>query len=459
VDLTGTGYDFAVVGESFYQDNLRRIAGRALANGETVVITALLVPDPDNPFSRSGRAMMITAEGGGCVGHFPEGEAVRYTPVWAALRESGKVGSCPGWLTGGAEGMAIGLQLALRSVEDCAAALGVAIPAAGKRPAPRPTTAPTPAPGAAPRETEQPELDACPHCATPLAPPPRKIKWQCPSCAKVIMVRNGPDGRRHFLREDQVKETVARWAEERERKRREHEEEERRVVEEERIRRETDRAQGVVFDEGGNLIEVVGESRFRAELSEIVSRSDRTDDGSEWEKVSTIATLTESGSAIRVTIDGKMVGFLSNDVAEKYAGTVRLLAKNGRTGALIVRASIVGKDGIYGVKLQDVPDPGDCAAKAEGVASPSAANAAEEDDALTAVVGEELTRAVSEASRVLGRPFNAKVSISASDGRADVRSRELEEINRASGGRVMDDTRRRLRERLGRDAAVYLIEE
>ena len=359
VDLTGTGYDFAVVGESFYQDNLRRLAGRGLANGETVVITALLVPDSDNPFSRSGRAMMIAAEGGGCVGHFPEGEAVRYTPIWAALRASGKVGSCPGWLTGGAEGIAIGLQLALRSVEDCATALGVTLPAVDER---RP--APPPAPAAAPRATEQPEPAACPHCAASLSPPPRKRRWQCPSCAKVIMVRTAPDGRRHLLREDQVEETTARWEEERERRRREQDEEARLAEEAERIRREVDRARGVVFDEeGGSLIEVVGESRFRAELSEIVSRADVADDGSDWEKVSTVATLTESGGAIRVTIDGKMVGFLSNDVADKYAGTVRLLAKNGR--ALIVRASIVGKDGIYGVKLQDVPDPGDCAPKAE----------------------------------------------------------------------------------------------
>lgn len=119
IDLLGRGFTLDIVGESFQQENLRRLDAGRLAGGVTVAFTALIVPDPDNPFSKSGHALMVAAEAFGPIGHFPEEEAKRYRGLSEMLLAIGAVGACPGWLVGGyGEEPRIGARLSIMSPEE-----------------------------------------------------------------------------------------------------------------------------------------------------------------------------------------------------------------------------------------------------------------------------------------------------------------------------------------------------
>jgi len=88
-----------VVGESYHQEELHKIAGDRLANGEKVVFTALIVPEPANPYDPN--AIMVIADGVGQIGHLPREHAVEYGGVAKYLSSREAVGVCEGWLTGG----------------------------------------------------------------------------------------------------------------------------------------------------------------------------------------------------------------------------------------------------------------------------------------------------------------------------------------------------------------------
>ena len=53
----GRGRDLEVVGESFYQDNLRRLAGARPGKPVRVEITAVLAAEDDNPYDRNAIAV------------------------------------------------------------------------------------------------------------------------------------------------------------------------------------------------------------------------------------------------------------------------------------------------------------------------------------------------------------------------------------------------------------------
>ena len=53
----GRGRDLEVVGESFYQDNLRRLAGARPGEPVRVEITAVLAAEDDNPYDRNAIAV------------------------------------------------------------------------------------------------------------------------------------------------------------------------------------------------------------------------------------------------------------------------------------------------------------------------------------------------------------------------------------------------------------------
>lgn len=431
VDFTAPAYEFNVVGESFYQDSLRRIAGKRLEAGETVVVPALVVPDYENPFSKSGRAVMVVLEGQPC-GHFAEGDAEAYARVSEKLKADGCVGSCGAWLTGGADGRSIGVKLALRSPSECAEQLGLQPPGQRTRSAPA-------------REPEYVNRE-CPYCAAALDPLPKRKK-KCPKCSQLIAVRTDSQGRRHLLREDQVQAVMEQWAQDEEQA-----EKERRFEVQEMS--EAERAQGVVFDAYGETLEVVGESRFRSALHRIVEATGLDANRADWTEVQRVAQLVPDEDCVRVNIDSSQVGFLSDDDAEEYADALQEFGERGRP--FLVRATIVGKAGRYGVKLEDVPDPLDCDPEEHRV---TAAAAAASDEALAAVAGEELTQVLKEACVRLGRNFEGSLTISAEEGRVDIKSPDLEDFNRAEPGRVLDETRARLKARLGWDVPVYLIEE
>lgn len=119
IDLLGRGFTLEIVGESFRQESLRRLDGGRLAGGVTVAFTALVVPDPDNPFSKSAHGVMVAAEGFGPIGHLSEDEAKRYRSLSEMLLGIGAVGACPGWLVGGyGEAQSIGARLSIMSPEE-----------------------------------------------------------------------------------------------------------------------------------------------------------------------------------------------------------------------------------------------------------------------------------------------------------------------------------------------------
>ncbi len=119
IDLLGRGFTLDIVCESFQRESLRRLDGGPLAGGATVAFTALIVPDPDNPFSKSGHALMVAAEGYGPIGHFSEEEARRYRGLSEMLLAIGAVGACPGWLVGGyGEPPSISARLSITSPEE-----------------------------------------------------------------------------------------------------------------------------------------------------------------------------------------------------------------------------------------------------------------------------------------------------------------------------------------------------
>lgn len=89
-----------VVGESFHQDNLWRLAG-ARPGDEYVVrdICAVLVAEDDNPYDRDAVAVWI---GGLMVGHLSREDARRYRPGLLALqRAQGKPIALAGVIAGG----------------------------------------------------------------------------------------------------------------------------------------------------------------------------------------------------------------------------------------------------------------------------------------------------------------------------------------------------------------------
>lgn len=74
--ISGSGdFDFEIVGESFYQDNLLAIAGPKTDAGAQFECTAHIVPEPENQYDRNAIAVFIK---GRKVGHFSREDAVAW---------------------------------------------------------------------------------------------------------------------------------------------------------------------------------------------------------------------------------------------------------------------------------------------------------------------------------------------------------------------------------------------
>ena len=111
--------DVAIVGTSYHQDLLARMAGDALRRREHVAFTALIVPEPENPHDPN--AIAVVADGLGPVGYFSRRDAVRYRAMAAELLRRDAVGTCEAFLTGGWSGEApIGVRLEIEGPEDTA---------------------------------------------------------------------------------------------------------------------------------------------------------------------------------------------------------------------------------------------------------------------------------------------------------------------------------------------------
>jgi hypothetical protein len=115
--LSGDGRK-AVVGESRYQQALARgVVSSGFENCPQV--TALVVPEPNNPFDQNAVRVDILVDGGSTTaGYLARDVAPRYQPVLLYLEERGLVGACPARITGGSAQQSYGLFLHLNSAED-----------------------------------------------------------------------------------------------------------------------------------------------------------------------------------------------------------------------------------------------------------------------------------------------------------------------------------------------------
>jgi len=101
VDLTtGMGvFGLGIVGESNYQATLRRISGGRLSKGTDVLFTALLIPEPSNPYD--GNAIKVCSEDGFTLGYLSRAEALDYKSLFDGISANGSIGCCTAKLIGG----------------------------------------------------------------------------------------------------------------------------------------------------------------------------------------------------------------------------------------------------------------------------------------------------------------------------------------------------------------------
>lgn len=94
----GGGRVVQVVGESFYQATLEEIAGGRTEDSSTKRVTAVLYPEPDNPFDSSAVGVYVDGEK---VGHLSRQDAALFQPKLLELLDELKVGTCEAQLKGG----------------------------------------------------------------------------------------------------------------------------------------------------------------------------------------------------------------------------------------------------------------------------------------------------------------------------------------------------------------------
>ncbi len=94
----------SVVGESHYQPALHAaVAGRnAQGFDNAVPVTAVLVPEPSNPYD--GNAVRVDVAGR-LVGYLAREDAVQYQPPLLDLAQRGLQGACPAFICSGGAGM------------------------------------------------------------------------------------------------------------------------------------------------------------------------------------------------------------------------------------------------------------------------------------------------------------------------------------------------------------------
>ena len=102
--------------------------------------------------------------------------------------------------------------------------------------------------------------------------------------------------------------------------------------------------------EGRELVNVAGESHYQAALHAIAG------DGDGEVRLETTAALIPEPSnphdanAVRVEIDGRLVGYLPRASAVSYGAVVREPAERGRTA--VCDAMVAGRGGVLGVFLR-----------------------------------------------------------------------------------------------------------
>lgn len=118
LELCGDGYR-AVVGESHYQDALRRTSTICTPGEEgRPTFQAVLVAERDNQYDPNAIAVFSTQ---GKLGHLSREDAVEYQQVFAEINRAGSDGgACVGLLNGGQPGKpSYGVTLLLAHPDAC----------------------------------------------------------------------------------------------------------------------------------------------------------------------------------------------------------------------------------------------------------------------------------------------------------------------------------------------------
>jgi hypothetical protein len=113
LDCSNKGGDcgFAIVGESHYQPELRRIAKRGRS--------FLAVPTAEPTNSYDPNAIRVCAEGGRTIGYLSRENAIEYKEVFGLLAAHNHVAACRAKLIGGTPGKpTFGVLLNLRDTEE-----------------------------------------------------------------------------------------------------------------------------------------------------------------------------------------------------------------------------------------------------------------------------------------------------------------------------------------------------
>jgi hypothetical protein len=118
LELCGDGY-LAVVGESFYQDALRRTAAICNPGQEgRPSFQAIVIREPNNPHDSNAIAVYSAH---GQLGHLSRDDAIEYLGVLAEVtRQGADGGACIGLLNGGVPGKpSYGVTLLLAHPDKC----------------------------------------------------------------------------------------------------------------------------------------------------------------------------------------------------------------------------------------------------------------------------------------------------------------------------------------------------
>jgi hypothetical protein len=125
IDLTGHQRSVSVVGDAPFQSTLGAAAGAARLDwGDRVMIQAVLVPEPANPYDPNGVRIVVPSptgsDGWGMAGYLSRNDAAAFGKARALLVEKGWAASCEACLIGG---LSIGVVLYLDDWNKCLATL------------------------------------------------------------------------------------------------------------------------------------------------------------------------------------------------------------------------------------------------------------------------------------------------------------------------------------------------
>jgi hypothetical protein len=93
------GFNFEVVGEHSYQNDLRKVSAGRVERGERIIVGCRLRYEINS--HTHAPAVRVDTSGGRTVGYFPAEKAALYASAFYELERGGHIGECQGVLVGG----------------------------------------------------------------------------------------------------------------------------------------------------------------------------------------------------------------------------------------------------------------------------------------------------------------------------------------------------------------------